>query len=60
MNQRKSHCKIREGRPINQYQATSGKCLQSLETHTYMQVEEMKGVIKRTLIRRKNERKWKK
>ncbi len=43
---------FRKGRPRKQQVLHA---LKLLETHTYKQVEEMTGIQKRTLIRRKNE-----
>lgn len=46
---------FREGRPRKHSNQQVLHALQLLETFTYRQVEEMTGINKRTLIRRKNE-----
>ena len=46
---------FREGRPRKHSKQQVLHALKLLETHTYNQVEEMTGIQKRTLIRRKNE-----
>ncbi|MEY8749419.1 recombinase family protein [Alkalicoccobacillus gibsonii] len=46
---------FREGRPRKHSKNQVQHALKLLETHTYKQVEEMTGIQKRTLIRRKNE-----
>lgn len=52
----KQHPDFREGRPRKHSKHQVFHALKLLETHTYKQVEEMTGIQKRTLIRRKNER----
>jgi len=46
---------FREGRPRKHTKKQVQHALQLLETHTYKEVEAMTGIMKRTLIRRKNE-----
>lgn len=46
---------FREGRPRKHSKQQVIHALKLLETHTYKQVEEMTGIQKRTLMRRKNE-----
>ncbi|MGN2271666.1 recombinase family protein [Priestia megaterium] len=46
---------FREGRPRKYTKRQVKHALDLLETHTYKEVEEMTGINKRTLIRRKNE-----
>ena len=46
---------FREGRPRKHSKQQVIHALKLLETHTYKQVEEMTGIQKRTLVRRKNE-----
>lgn len=46
---------FREGRPRKHSKNQVLHALKLLETHTYKQVEEMTGIQKRTLMRRKNE-----
>jgi DNA invertase Pin-like site-specific DNA recombinase len=46
---------FREGRPRKHTKQQVQHALKLLESHTYAQVEEMTGITKRTLIRRKNE-----
>jgi len=46
---------FREGRPRKHSKQQVQHALKLLETHTYREVEEMTGITKRTLIRRKNE-----
>ena len=46
---------FREGRPRKHSKQQVLHALRLLETHTYKQVEEMTGIQKRTLIRRKKE-----
>ncbi|MFK3939775.1 recombinase family protein [Alkalihalobacillus sp. NPDC078783] len=46
---------FREGRPRKHSSRQIFHALKLLETHTYKQVEEMTGIQKRTLIRRKKE-----
>ena len=48
---------FREGRPRKHSKQQVLHALKLLESHTYKQVEEMTGIQKRTLIRRKNEMK---
>lgn len=46
---------FREERPRKHSKQQVEHALKLLETHTYKEVEAMTGIIKRTLIRRKNE-----
>lgn len=46
---------FREGRPRKHTKQQVHHALKLLETHTYKEVEDMTGINKRTLIRRKNE-----
>ncbi|MBM0067984.1 recombinase family protein [Alkalicoccobacillus gibsonii] len=46
---------FREGRPRKHSKQQVLHALKLLETHTYKEVEEMTGIQKRTLIRRKND-----
>jgi DNA invertase Pin-like site-specific DNA recombinase len=46
---------FREGRPRKHTKQQIKHALKLLEAHTYREVEEMTGITKRTLIRRKNE-----
>jgi DNA invertase Pin-like site-specific DNA recombinase len=46
---------FREGRPRKHTKQQVKHALKLLEAHTYKEVEEMTGITKRTLIRRKNE-----
>lgn len=46
---------FREGRPRKHSRNQVQHALKLLETHTYKQVEEMTGIQKRTLMRRKKE-----
>ncbi|MBP1080774.1 recombinase family protein [Bacillus capparidis] len=50
---------FREGRPRKHTKKQVKQALKLLETHSYKEVEEMTGIGKRTLIRRKNEYKAK-
>lgn len=50
---------FKEGRPRKFKRQQVEHALKLLETHTYKEVEEMTGISKRTLIRRKNEKKAK-
>jgi DNA invertase Pin-like site-specific DNA recombinase len=47
---------FREGRPRKHTQKQVEQALKFLETHSYKEVEEMTGISKRTLIRRKKEK----
>jgi DNA invertase Pin-like site-specific DNA recombinase len=46
---------FREGRPRKHSKKQVEHALKLLESHTYKEVEQMTGITKRTLIRRKNE-----
>ncbi|HDX9589489.1 TPA: recombinase family protein [Bacillus pseudomycoides] len=50
---------FREGRPRKHSKQQVENALKLLKTHTYKEVEAMTGITKRTLIRRKNERRAK-
>ncbi|ETI67268.1 putative site-specific recombinase [Neobacillus vireti LMG 21834] len=47
---------FREGRPRKHTKEQVQHALKLLKTHTYKEVEEITGITKRTLIRRKNEK----
>jgi len=49
---------FREGRPRKHSKQQVQHALKLLETHSYKQVEEMTGISKRTLIRRKKEQEF--